>query len=353
MKNPVYYEYRRSTLFGLILIVVLSGLGAAVHYLRSVDDKVVQTKSRLAAVSSQLDTEFAPVLAFMEATRRAALVKLALPAEVADFSVPVLQLDSGQTQQLALSTEDGSVSAELQMLHRLQPYFELAKDTQPHLVGVYYLSEQGYAYNGMPKWSDYIVDQLLQWHNNIDPEPGYERGQIFYSEFLSEQAAVLLPLYVADKKIGRFVFALSLQPMLAPMYRQHQDSEFMLLDQSGKVINSSTSKAVQSINEHMLQIQRLESMPWSLALLEQKTSLFAAGINAFIWHWCSYALLLGVFLLAIQFRYRHRTLSPANRLLIHIERLGNGQVQGVRHVPRGWAEVFDRISQLAQGKSSE
>lgn len=351
MKNPIYYEYRRSTLLGLILVLVLSGLGAMLHYLRSVDDKVLQTKTRLAAVSSQLDTEFAPVLAFMEATRRAALVKLSLPAAPSAVTLPLLQFDSGRVRQVPLATEEGDINAELQMLQRLQPYFELAQDTQPHLVGVYYLSEQGYAYNGMPKWSDYIVDQLVFWHNNNAPEPGYERGQVFYAEFLPQQAAVMLPLHVADKKMGRFVFAISLEPLLAPMYQQYKNSEFMLLDQSGNVISSSTSRVVESINEHMLQIQRLETMPWSLALLEQKTSLFAAGLSEFFWHWLTYAVLLGLLLAAIQFRYRRRTLSPASRLLIHIDRLTKGQSQGVRHVPQGWSEVFERISQLSQGRS--
>ena len=352
MKNPLYYEYRRSTTLGLLLVLLLSGAGALVHYLRSLDHNVVQSKHRLATVSRQLDSQFAPVLAFMESIRRSALVKIALPAEHSDSRLALLQLDDGQTAQTPVVAEDGSVNAELQMLQRLQPLFELAQDALPHLVGVYYLSEQGFAYNGLPKWPDYIADQLLQWHQHYEPEPGYERGQLFYAEFLPQQAAVMLPLYVADKKLGRFVFALSLPPMLDAMYRQYPDAEFLLLDQSGEVISSSSAKTVQSVNQHMLQVQRLDTMPWSLALLEQKTSLFAAGGREFIWHWCSYALLLALLLLAMQWRYRRRTLSPAKRLLVHIDRLHDGQAQGVRHVPSGWHEVFDRISQLAPGRSS-
>lgn len=352
MKNPLYYEYRRTTTLGLMLVLLLSGVGALVHYLRSLDDNVVQSKNRLATVSRQLDSQFSPVLAFMEAIRRSALVKIALPVEHSDSQLLLLQLENGQTSQTPIVAEDGNINAELQMLQRLQPLFELAQDALPHLVGVYYLSEQGFAYNGLPKWSDYIADQLLQWHQRYNPEPGYERGQLFYAEFLPQQAAVMLPLYVADKKLGRFVFALSLQPMLASMYRQYPDAEFLLLDQSGKVISSSAVQSVQSVNQHMLQVQRLETMPWSLALLEQKTSLFAAGGYEFIWHWCSYALLLALLLLALQWRYRRRTLSPAKRLLVHIERLHDGQAQGVRHVPTGWHDVFDRISQLVLGRSS-
>ncbi|WP_166839260.1 hypothetical protein [Rheinheimera pleomorphica] len=356
MKNPVYYEYRRTAVFGTVLLLLLASLGATLHYLRSVEARVTQTKQRLLAVSNQLDAEFAPVLAFGEAVRRAALAKLTLTLQAVpnETLLPLLQLNSGQTVQVRVVAADGTTQPELMMLYQLQPYFELAQQAQPHLVGMYYISEQGFVYNGQPKWSDYIADQLLQWHENTGTEPSYERELVFYSEFLSQQAAVSLPLYADDKKLGRFVFALALQPMLAPMYQQHANTEFMLLDQSGEVISSSTSSALQSINEHLLQIQRLRTMPWSLGLLEQKTSLFAAGLADFIWHWLSYATLMLLLLLALQYRYRRRTLSPLNRLLIHIDRLEQGQLQGVRHVPSGWAEVFDKIARLVKlTKTSE
>ncbi len=348
MKNPVYIEYRRSTVLGIVLLLLLSGLGAAVHYLRSVDDKVLQTKVKLASLSSQLDSEFSPVLAFMEAVRRAALVKFAQTGVQSDATLLLLQLNSGVAEPMPLTLEDGSINQELLMLQRLQPYFELAQETQPHLIGMYYLSEQGFVYNGLPKWSDYIADQLMQWHKDTLPEPAYERGQVFFAEFLPQQAAVMLPLYAEDKKLGRFVFALRLEPLLTPMYQQHPDAEFMLLDQSGQLINSSMARPPQRVDQHMLQIQRLNTMPWSLALLEQKTSLFAAGLKEFIWHWFSYVLLLAVFFIVMQYRYRHRTLSPSNRLLLHIERLSKGQSQGVRRVPYGWNEVFDKIRNLYQ-----
>ena len=226
-------------------------------------------------------------------------------------------------------------------------------ETQPHLVGMYYFSEQGFAFNGQMKWSDYIVDHLLLWYQKNMPEPAYERGQIFFSEFLPQQAAVMLPLYAEDKKLGHFVFALALEPLLAPVYQQHSDADFVLLDQSGQLINSSLAQPPQDIDQHVLQIQRLNTMPWSLGLLEQKTSLFAAGLKEFIWHWLSYAMLLGLMLLAMQYRYRRRTLSPMNRLLIHIRRLNSGQSHGVRHVPAGWDEVFDKTFELTQKPRSE
>ncbi|MDX5406160.1 MAG: cache domain-containing protein [Chromatiaceae bacterium] len=346
MKNPVYYEYRRSSRLGVIVVVALATLGATLHYFRSVEQRVSQTTAHLHTLSQQLDAEFAPVLAFSQAMRRAALTKLTLPPLVtAPESVPLLQLADGTVHESSTFT-DAQMQTELQMLGQLKPYFDLAEQTQPHLLAIYYFSEQGFVYHGQAKWSDYVSDQITSWQRNNAAEPSYEREQIFYAEFISGQAALSLPLYQADRKLGRLVFALKLQPLLEPLYQQYANTEFMLLDQSGELISSSVDSRLQSVNQHMLQIQRLRTMPWSLGVLEHKTSLFAAGLADFVWHWLSYALLLGCLLIALQYRFRRRTVSAVNRLLVHIDRLSKGQMQGVRHVPDGWTEVFDKVASL-------
>lgn len=344
MFNPVYHEYRRSTLFGCILVLLLSVGGAAIHYLRSVDDKVLLSKNQLINVSAQIDAEFTPVLTFAEAIRRFAVLKLSLAPAATPAQLNVLQLSNGQNTSLDVTAEH----AELQMLQRLWPYFELASQAQSHLLAMYYISEQGFAINGEDRWPDYIADQFIQWLQQIPTDMPYQRDMTFHTEFLPQQAALTLPVYFNDTRVGRLVFAVSLQTMLRALQKQNSGSQFMLLDTSGDVIHSSTSLSPQMISGHMLQVQRLNTMPWSVALLEQKTSLFAAGVKDFLWHWLSYLLLLGLLLALMQYRYRRRTLSAFNRLLIHTERLFTGQMQGVRHVPEGWRELFERICELAR-----
>ena len=348
MFNPVYHEYRRSTLFGCIFVLLLSLAGAAIHYLRSVDDKVLLSKNRLISLSTRIDAEFTPVLTFAEAIRKSALLKLALPP-VAGNQINVLQLSSGQNTSLNVTTDQ----AELQMLQQLIPYFELSSQLQPHLLGMYYISEQGFAVNGASRWPDYVADQFTQWLQQAPADMPYQRDLSFYSEFLPQQAALVLPVYADDTKLGRFVFALSLQSMLTPLQRHNSGGQFMLLDASGDVIHSSTNLSEQMINDHMLQVQRLNTMPWSLALLEKKASLFAGGVKDFFWHWFAYLLLLGALLLIMQYRYRRRTLSPFNRLLVHTDRLLKGQTAGVRHIPQNWRELFDRLCELARQAPSK
>lgn len=347
MINPIYHEYRRSSLMGAILVLILSLLGAAVHYIRSVDSTVLSSKDKLAVIGMQLDTEFRPILTFAEAVRRTAEAKLNLPPLTTDSTITVLQLASGSVTDVAVNEQQ----SELQMLLRLWPYFELAPQAQPHLVAMYYVSEQGFVVNGQNRWPDYVADQFILWQQQV-AAPAYQRDMLYYTEFLPQQAALALPLYANDVKLGRFVFAVSLQTVLAPLQNNNTGSRFMLLDTTGEVIHSSTALSATEVDGHMLQVQRLSSMPWSVALLEQKTSLFAAGVKEFVWHWLSYLLLLTALLLVMQYRYRRRTLSAVNRLLLHIERLVKGQTQGVRHVPQGWHEVFDRVCQLTQRSGS-
>lgn len=349
MKNPVYFEYRRSSLFGAILVLVLSIVGAAVHYLRSVDNQVTQHKATLTAAAQQLDSEFTPVQAFIDAIERAALLKLALPPLASEEPLTLLWLNDGQTLSTSIYDEDSaSINSERMMLQLLQPYFDVAREAQPQLSGMYYISAQGYAYNGSVKWADYTADQFRQWFDTLPNSISYSREQVVLTSFLPQQTVILQPLYAEERRLGYFVFALSFDVLMAPIYQQYPQVDFLLLDGAGKVVTASLAQLPQDVDEHLLQIQRLTNLPWSLALLEQKTSVFSSGVADFVWHWLSYLVLLAVLLYALQYRFRRKTLSPVNRLTVHIDRLARGQLQGVRRIPYGWDEVFHRVSDIRQ-----
>lgn len=354
MKNPVYTEYKRSSLLGGLLVLALSLLGATGHYLLTIDSKVVHSKSLLDNAVQQLDSTLLPLMGFAEALRRNAQIKLQLPAMQSDDSLPVLSVNTTDTEQLPLYGENAALNLELQMLLRLQPYFELAGETQPVVKGLYYISEQGFAYNGASKWPDYLAEQLLKWRQDTAQTLSFERDLVFYSHFSPQQAAMMVPLSYQDKKLGSFLYIVATDSLLAPVHSQYPQLDFMLLAQSGDLVGGAGNiKRPQRADEHMLQIQRLSSTPWSLAVLEYKTNVFAAGLQTFFWHWLGYLLLLGALLVALQLRYKKRTLSAVGRLIVHIDRLAAGQPHGVRHIPQGWTEVFDKVYQLHDSKKPD
>ena len=342
MRNPIYYEYKRAFKLGAFLVLILASVGATLHYLGNIDQQVLHNKNKLDAASQQFDSQMAPLLAFAQSMRRAALLKLSLDAAPTAPSLTLLSLDTAETASQTLSPEQ----PEWLMLHRLQPYFELLSDAQSAVTVSYYVSAQGMAYNGGGKWSDYRSESLVQWHKQRAQTVQFETDILFEPRFSANQVAVLLPLTYQGKVLGSFVYVLDTAAMLAPIFSHYPLLDFMLLDQSGAVITGSQAQAPQSVAQHLLHIQRLNTVPWSLAVIERKTNVFAAEVATFFWHWLSYAFLLTLLLLAMRYRFKNKTLSPVSRLLIHIERLANGQSRGVRHIPDGWAGIFDQIYQL-------
>ncbi|CAM3670597.1 cache domain-containing protein [Rheinheimera salexigens] len=348
MKNPVYTEYKRARIIGIILIIALSIFGAFAHYLRAVDDSVLQTKLRLNSASSQIDTKFSALLAYATALQKTAQLKLLLPVPPAEISLPLLSFTDAETVNVALTDIEHPLSAELNMLQQLQPYFDLVTEVQPFISNIYYISEQGYAYNGLVRWPDYIAEQILSWQSGIDQGTTYNRETTFHAQFMQDQSVLQVPLYEDDKKLGRFLFALDLKQLLKPVYALYANTDLMLLDQAGNLIPHSTSRNLPQIDQHLIHVQRLANTPWSLAVLEPKTSLFTSGLNMFVWHLVSYLVLLSILFFLMHYRFKRRVVSPVNRLFIHIERLGKSDVQGVRHIPLGWNDIFDKVYRLTQ-----
>jgi hypothetical protein len=348
MKNPVYIEYQRARIIGIILIVVLSVLGAFAHYLKAVDNSVTETKMRLNSATGQLDNKFNAVLAYAFALQRNAQLKLLLPTTDTETSLSLLSFADAETVTIALTDDTHPLAAEINMLQYLQPYFDLVTEVQPFVTHIYYVSEQGYAYNGLTRWPDYIVEQLLDWQNRINQGTNFNRETTFYPNFLQQKAVLQVPLYENEKKLGRFLFALDLEQLLKPVYALYPNTDLMLLDQSGDLIANSTSRNLPQIDQHLLHVQRLTSTPWSLAILEPKTSLFTSGFKMFIWHFLTYFVLLSSLFFLMHYRFKRRVLSPVSRLLIHVERLSKSDVRGVRRIPLGWNDVFDKVYRLTQ-----
>jgi hypothetical protein len=161
-----------------------------------------------------------------------------------------------------------------------------------------------------------------------------------------------VPFYVNERKIGRFVLALELAPLLANLERNNPDRYFLLLDQAGNIVASSKFINGDNLEQYQLQIQRLADLPWSLALIDKGASVLGAGLISLLLHWLSYAgvLLLLAWLLAR--RYKRKIMGPLQRLSIHIDRLANDQT-GVRRIPDGWQDMFERISELKTADSQK
>jgi hypothetical protein len=345
MTSPAFAVYNRTVKFSLVVILALSFSVAFVHFLLQFNSSVQQNRRQLEMFAQQMDAQVEPVLQFAQAVKTRGQRGMQL-AVADDNQLALLSLTTLDVTLHQLSEVDQPVDPELQMLLQLQPYFDIAPASIAPLKSLFYISEQGFAYNGQHKWSDYIVEHLVQWLAlNQRSENGYDRNPVFYKHFILEHAAMSVPFYVNERKVGRFVLALELAPLLANLEKNNPDRYFLLLDQAGEVIASSTFINGDNLEQYQLQIQRLSGIPWSLALIDKRGSLFYAGIGSFILYWFSYAGVLLILCWLLARRYKRRIMGPLQRLSTHIDRLSHGQA-GVRRIPDGWQDLFERVSQL-------
>jgi hypothetical protein len=344
MSSPALTVYNRTVRYSVLVIVMLSFTAAFIQFLLQFNSNLNHSQQQLEMFAQQMDAQISPVLQFAGAVVSRAQLGVQLVAE--EEQIPLLSLTTGDVFQQELSADTASLNQELQMLLPLQPYFDIAPASISPLKDLYYISEQNYAYNGQHKWSDYVIEQLAAWlQRNQRLDNGYDRNPVFYKDFILKQAAMSVPFYVNERKIGRFVLALELAPLLANLERNNPDRYFLLLDQAGNIVASSKFINGDNLEQYQLQIQRLADLPWSLALIDKGRSVLGAGLISLLLHWLSYAgvLLLLAWLLAR--RYKRKIMGPLQRLSVHIDRLANDQA-GVRRIPDGWQDMFERITEL-------
>lgn len=345
MSSPALVVYNRTVRFSILIIIMLSFAAAFIQFLLQFSSNLKSSQLQLEMFSQQMDAQISPVIQFAKAVTSRAQLGIQLN-KAAENKIAVLSLTTGDVVQQRLSADNESLNQELQMLLQLQPYFDIAPASISPLKDLYYISEQGYAYNGQHKWSDYVIEQLAEWLQRYQRlDNGYDRNPVFYKDFILEQAAMSVPFYVNERKIGRFVLALELAPLLANLERNNPDRYFLLLDQAGSIVASSKFINGDNLEQYQLQVQRLADLPWSLALIDKQGSALSSGLASFILHWFSYAAVLLLLAWLLARRYKRKIMGPLQRLSIHIDRLANEQA-GVRRIPDGWQDLFEKISEL-------
>ncbi|WP_152663114.1 cache domain-containing protein [Arsukibacterium ikkense] len=314
-------------------------------FLLQVNSGMKHNQQQLAMFAQQIDAQVLPALQFAETIKQRAQ-----QASVEDsnntYELPLLSLTTSDLMVHQLTLSNDPLAYELQMLARLQPYFDIAPASLSLVKHLYYVSEQGFAYNGKPRWSDYIVEQLQVWLQRYGrKESSFDRNPVFYRDFMQEQAAMSVPLFINERRVGRFVLALELAPLLTNLAKNNPERHFLLLDQAGEIIASSRLIDADMLNQYQLQIQRLTGLPWSLAIIDKNGGAASIGMGKFFLYWLSYASVMLVLAWQIARRYKRKIVGPLQRLSVHVDRLATGQ-PGVSRIPDGWQGLFDRISQL-------
>lgn len=342
MQNPAFIEYYRTRKLAAVFVIFLSLLAAFVHFLMTVDNRLQQTDQRLQYKAAQLDSQLTPLLQFSDW-----LSILALSGQAEwQTSVPLTLYNHAGTalslEQLQLTAT--SVDAEVRMLQHLALAFSAVQILLPAAERIVYVSEQDFLYISPEQFSLLQLQALSPWFAKRDKGSWQENVDLQTTALENNKLVLSRRIKHASGNIGYILFVLDVSLLLQSLQKQTPTADFLLLDDSGQLLGG-TSKAGTVPEELLLQLQRIGKQPFSLVMLEHRGGLFNEGLSSFIVYWLSYLLVLAVAVAAFLYRLKQKIVSPVGRLTIHVERMLREQ-GGVRHIPSGWEEMFDKIGRL-------
>ncbi|GGW55875.1 hypothetical protein [Alishewanella tabrizica] len=342
MQNPAIFEYHRTRNLAAILILLLSVSAALIHFLLTIDNRLIDTEQRLQAKALQLDNQLLPLVNFNAWITQSASLGIS-----AQGSLLPMRLFSHAGDSLVFEDwqqKSPQIQLELNWLQHLAQAFTTLHIIQPGIEQVIYVSEQDFLFISPKPTEDFAIAELAPWfvkRNLAD----WQDDLLLQSTLLSHNNVVLSRrIKRGSEKVGYILFVLDVAALLKPLQQQSPEADFLLLDESGQQLGG-TGQAGVIPDKLLLQVQRIGQHPFSLVMLAQREGVLQAGGRDFLTYWLGYLSVLTVFLVLCLYRLKQKIVAPVKRLTIHVERMLREQ-GGVRHIPSGWEEIFDKISRL-------
>lgn len=335
MQNPATSDFQRNLRIALVFILMLSVGAAFIHFLLTLDQRMTRQAKQLELKALQLDIQLAPLLKLGEWLQQQALSHSPI--------IPALPLTlynrDGQTLTEADAQQRVSV-VERSFLQANTGAFNASRLLYPWLERVLYTSDSGFIYLQPQQLSLLQIQALSPWlAGNLSAD-----NKVALSKSDDNKLIFSTPLKFTSGETGRLLFVVDIPALLQPLQKVTPEADFLLLDESGQILGGTVAASSQ-LEQRLLQLQRIGQQPLSLVMLEQRHGLISEGMAGFLGYWFGYLFVLAAALLAFFYRYKQKVLQPLQRLGIHIERLARNQ-GGVRHIPGGWEEMFDKITRL-------
>lgn len=335
MQNPATSDFQRNLRIALVFILLLSVGAAFIHFLLTLDQRMTRQAKQLELKALQLDIQLTPLLKLGEWFKQQALsqpdVTTGLPLTLYNHDGQTLTEDDMQ---------QGVSTVERSFLQANTGAFNASRLLYPWLERVLYTSDSGFIYLQPQQLSLLQIQALSPWlAGNVSAD-----NKVAFSKSDDNKLIFSTPLKFTSGETGRLLFVVDIPALLLPLQKVTPEADFLLLDESGQILGGTVAASSQ-LEQRLLQLQRIGQQPLSLVMLEQRHGLISEGMAGFLGYWFGYLFVLAAALLAFFYRYKQKVLQPLQRLGIHIERLARNQ-GGVRHIPGGWEEMFDKITRL-------
>lgn len=345
--NPLYKEYKSSRLSTLVLIVALAMAAALVDYFLALNQRIVLHQQLLLSAAEDLEHQLVPVAHLLKVLKQDA--EASLLQQTSEVAEP-----EGQQWSLLAAKPNLQLSAdEKRLLTALLPQLKSIEKTSTIVKQFSYLSTNGVWYMPVAQRSAALeLEAQLFWQQK-QQQHKLNQGELRLHRIKAAETAFMVSVGIghSNQMLGELVLKLDLATMLQLVAKAQQGSTLQLLNDIGEPILSIAQGQVLIDAEtdalhHSDSLRTLTILPLTLHLEAANSRSVTAEFGDLAGHFLLYLLTLLLLWGYCRRRFRTKVLAPFQRLLVHVERLGRGDPQGVRRVPSDWTELFHQVEQL-------
>ncbi|NKF51216.1 response regulator [Shewanella sp. WXL01] len=408
LKAPIQKNYNRAVFYTYIGVIVMALLTAVVFFERQKTQQIELREDQIARHVLQIDLLLESSIRAVKSLRNVAVDHLRLGELVRKERLPQYEKfnEDGQFFTLEPSyaksgepftnmgriTGTGSLDGrseqfyqELEMLFELSLSFPVAKEAAPKASSIYYISKRRMM--SLYPWAteeQRFREELLnkQQFKLTTPEINPQRTVAWSGAYVNEVDQGLLttlgiPVYLEDDFIGSINLDMKLSS-LAKQIRTYfrMPGTVILLDQRNNIVShsdfdSSEMNRVYHISQripselHSLSEQELfeanegilrngyyihaialHNAPWRLLYLQEKDELFKDSWEKLQLTFLMVVLALSVLVTIVHWQTRRAFVSPASRLLSHLDACSQSPIKPPQQITPGWEPWFALVSRI-------
>ncbi|MCL1075804.1 response regulator [Shewanella dokdonensis] len=408
LKSPIQKNYNRAVFYTYIGVIVLALLTAWGFYERQKNEQMQLREEQVDRHVMQIDLLLESSIRAVKSLRDIAVDHLRLAEQVRKERLPQYEKFNENSQYFTLEptyaksgepfTNMGRITGigaldgrsdkfyqELEMLFELSLSFPVAKEAAPKASAIYYISKRRMmSYYPWPADDVRFRDELLhrKQFQLATPEMNPQRS-VFWSEAYVDSAGngllttLGVPIYLDDDFIG----SINLDMTLASLARQirlyfKMPGTVILLDQGNNILShsdfdTSSINRVYHIsqripaelhslpeselfdahegmirNGYYIYSVALHNAPWRLLYLQNVDDMFSDSFEKLKATFFLVVLALSILVTIVHWQTRRSFVSPASRLLNHLEACSQTPQEPPSKINHDWLPWFQLVSRI-------
>jgi two-component system sensor histidine kinase/response regulator len=408
LKSPIQRNYNRAVFYTYIGVIVMALLTAGIMFERQKEQQIQQREEQVARHVMQIDLLLESSIRAVKSLRDVAVDHLRLGEFVRKERLPQYEKfnEDGQYFTLepnyansgvpftnmgritgagSLDNRSESFYQELEMLFELSLSFPVAKEAAPKASSIYYISKRRMM--SFYPWESNDLrfrDELLNKKQFQLSTPSMNpQRSVFWSEAYIDSAhqglitTLGLPVYLADEFIG----SINLDMTLSSLDKQirtyfKMPGTVILLDQQNNILSHSDFDSSEMnkvyhisqripaelhslseselfdahegilLNGYYIHSVALHNAPWRLLYLQDEDDLFKDSWDKLQLSFLFVVLALSLLVTIVHWQTRRAFVSPASRLLTHLEACSQTPIRPPEKITRGWEPWFALVSRI-------